>query len=92
MQYKGGPRLPKQRICTILFPSQPYYGRNQTCVCSACCCAWRCAWAAPPRWPPKHTIPYHFGAGASLPDQDALDALGVDGLMILLPGSELKVE
>lgn len=40
----------------------------------------------------KHTIPYHYGSGAHMPSQEQLDALQVDGLIILQPGEELKVE
>ncbi len=40
----------------------------------------------------KHTIPYHYGTGSKLPSQEELDALGIDGLLILSAGEELKVE
>ena len=40
----------------------------------------------------KHTIPYHFGSGASMPDQATIDALGVEGLLLLTPGEELVLE
>ncbi len=40
----------------------------------------------------KHTIPYHYGTGSKLPTQEELDALGIDGLVILPAGEELYVE
>lgn len=40
----------------------------------------------------KHTIPYHYGSGSKMPTAEEISALGVDGLIILSPGEELKVE
>ncbi len=40
----------------------------------------------------KHTIPYHFGTSAAKLSAEDIAALGVDGLMVLAPGDELRLE
>ena len=40
----------------------------------------------------KHTIPYHFGAAANQITDEQLAGYGIDGLIVLTAGDELKVE
>lgn len=40
----------------------------------------------------KHTIPYHFGAAANKLTKDEFSTYGIDGLIVMMAGDELKVE